>query len=127
MDPVLAAAAAGTLTCLVIDIVSLAFRRHQYRLANLVEGKSFKSGWLFLALVWNAALCYAFAYTYVNIFSRSINPFLIGGSLWVITTTPLLLGARYMEDVRKKVLTVRIYAWLLKVAAVCGLLLLIAG
>ena len=120
-DLIFLAGAFSTLPCILVDAVAHSIQRGQRRIAGVLYADPFvSSGHIFLSLAINFAMCAGIAYIYFVALEQSTSAFLIGGTLWLMVATPVIISLRFAEEVQRRALSVRVFAWLFKtvVAAV---------
>ena len=117
-DLILQSSAAGTVACIVFDLIIDAIQRWQRTRAGVVDVRTFGIlGRLLISLVVNSILCTGFTYVYAVTGAGTGNAFLYGGVVWLIVAIPLLATGKYQDDIQRKVLSTRILGWLFKIGA----------
>jgi peptidoglycan/LPS O-acetylase OafA/YrhL len=108
---------ATAVPCLLFDYALFAIQRWQQKRFGASEPAGL--GWIartFVSLILNGFTGVLVAYLYRLIGTEEQDAFVIGASLWLMVSIPILFTSRFMEEGQKKVLASRILGWLLKVA-----------
>jgi uncharacterized membrane protein YagU involved in acid resistance len=109
--------ATATVACVVSDLIVYAIQQAQ-RERSGVRTERMSVVWrLLLSILFNGIAVFLFAYTYHAVALGSGRVYLVGGALWLTITIPVLMAAHHVDDVKRAVLTTRIFGWLFKTAA----------
>jgi hypothetical protein len=116
-DEILLAAAAATLPCVIYDHLFYALQTWQRKRSGAVSTSGF--GWFgrtVISLVLNFATSAFLAYVYRTVGHDPQDAFLVGASLWLMVSVPVLFTSRYVEESQRQFLAARILGWLAKTA-----------
>jgi hypothetical protein len=120
-DQLLTAMAVSTLPCILFDHGVHAIQEWQRRRAGIVEVSGFGPlGRTVVSLAINGAASALIAFVYRSIGREQQDAFLIGASIWLMITVPVLFTSRYIDESQQKILATRILGWLFKTAIAAG-------
>jgi len=113
--------AVSTLPCILFDHGVHAIQEWQRRRAGIVEVSGFGPlGRTVVSLAINGAASALIAFVYRSIGREQQDAFLIGASIWLMITVPVLFTSRYIDESQQKILATRILGWLFKTAIAAG-------
>ena len=114
-DLILIAGAFSALPCIIVDVIAHAIPRGQRRIAGVLYADPFvSSGHIVLSMTINFSMCAAIAYVYYVALGQSTSAFLIGGMIWLMAATPVIISLKFAEEIQRRTITVRVFAWLFK-------------
>ena len=116
-DEILLAAAAATVPCVLFDQLLSSIQNWQRKRAGVIIAPGFGLfGRTFLSVVFNYAVSGLIAYVYRIVGHDPQDAFLVGASMWLIVSVPVLFTSRYIDESQKQFLASRILGWLAKTA-----------
>jgi uncharacterized membrane protein YagU involved in acid resistance len=116
-DSVWYVCATATLACVVSDMIVFAIQQgHREQSGVATESMGIVSR-ILLSVVFNSVATFLFAYTYHAVAFGSGRMYLAGGAIWLTMTIPVLMTAHHVDDLKRALLTTRIFGWLFKTAA----------
>jgi hypothetical protein len=114
-NDILAAAGVTVVPCLLFDFGLFAFQKWQRQRAEVVDAVTLGPiSRTVVSLVMNGCVGGVIAYLYGLIGTEIQDAYLIGASLWLIISVPVLLTTRFMDDGQKQVMASRVLGWLVK-------------
>ena len=69
-----------------------------------------------ISLLLNYAICGLITYIYRTVGHQPQDAFLVGASMWLMVSVPVLFTSRYVDESQKQFLAARILGWLAKTA-----------
>ena len=120
-DELLIAMAVATIPCILFDHGVHAIQDWQRSRAGIVDPSGFGAfGRTLVSLVVNSLTSALVAYVYRIIGHAPQDAFLIGASMWLMVTVPVLFTSRYIDESQQRLLATRILGWLVKTAIAAG-------
>lgn len=120
-DELLIAISAATFPCILFDHGVHAIQDWQRRRAGIVEPSGFGPvGRTMVSLIINTVTSALIAYVYRIIGREPQDAFLIGASIWLMVTVPVLFTSRYIDESQQRLLATRVLGWLFKTAVAAG-------
>jgi hypothetical protein len=114
-DLILIAGAFSALPCIIVDAVAHTIQRGQMRIAGVLYADPFvSSGHIFLSTAINFSMCAAIAYVYYIALEQSTSAFLIGGMIWLMVATPVIISLKFADEIQRRTFAVRVFAWFFK-------------
>lgn len=116
-DEILLAAAAAAIPCVLFDHLLSALERWQRKRAGVIMTSGFGAfGRTVVSLFLNYAICGLITYVYRTVGHQPQDAFLVGASMWLMVSVPVLFTSRYVDESQKQFLAARILGWLAKTA-----------
>jgi hypothetical protein len=116
-DEILLAAAAATLPCVIYDHLFYALQDWQRKRSGTASTSGFGLfGRTVISLFLNFATSAFLAYVYRTVGHDPQDAFLVGASLWLMVSVPVLFTSRYVDESQRQFLAARILGWLAKTA-----------
>lgn len=120
-DELLIAMVATTFPCILFDHGMHAIQDWQRKRAGIVDPSGFGMwGRTLVSLIVNAMTSAFIAYVYRIIGRGPQDAFLIGATIWLMVSVPVLFTSRYVDTSQQKLLATRILGWLFKTAVAAG-------
>ena len=119
MDPeeILTAAGVATVFCILFDHGMHALQEWQRARAGVINVSGFGPfGRTVISLGMSSVTCVLIAYIYRIVGHQEEDAFLIGASIWLMVSVPVLFTSRFVDDIQKRLLATRILGWLFKAA-----------
>jgi hypothetical protein len=116
-DEILLSAALATLPCVLFDQILFAIQNWQRRRSGVIMSSGFGLfGRTLTSILLNFGLCGLVTYVYRVVGHAPQDAFLVGASMWLMVSVPVLFTSRYVDESQKKFLAARILGWLAKTA-----------
>ncbi len=116
-DEILLAAAAATIPCVLFDQLLYAIQNWQRKRSGVIIAPGFGLfGRTVLSFVFNFAVCGLITYVYRIVGHDPQDAFLVGASMWLMVSVPVLFTSRFIDESQKQFLASRILGWLAKTA-----------
>jgi hypothetical protein len=116
-DEILLSAAAATIPCVLFDHLLYAIQNWQRKRSGVVISGGFGPfGRTLVSLFLNFFICGLITYVYRTVGHEPQDAFLVGASMWLMVSVPVLFTSRYVDDSQKQFLAGRILGWLAKTA-----------
>ncbi len=116
-DEILLSAALATIPCVLFDQLLAAIQNWQRKRSGVVMSSGFGVfGRIVTSVLLNFALCGFVTYVYRVVGHEPQDAFLVGASMWLMVSVPVLFTSRYVDESQKQFLAARILGWLAKTA-----------
>jgi hypothetical protein len=116
-DEILLAAAVATLPCVLFDQILSSIQNWQRKRAGVIIAQGFGLfGRTSLSVIVNFAVSGFISYVYRVVGHDPQDAFLVGASMWLMVSVPVLFTSRYIDESQKQFLASRILGWLAKTA-----------
>jgi hypothetical protein len=116
-DEILLAAAAATVPCILFDHLFYAIQSWQRKRSGTVSTSGFGLfGRTVISLCLNFGTCALITYVYRTVGHDPQDAFLVGASMWLMVSVPVLFTSRYVDESQRQFLAARILGWLAKTA-----------
>jgi len=116
-DEILLAAAVATLPCVLFDHLLYAIQNWQRRRSGALKTGGFGAfGRTVISLFINFAMAGLVAYIYRTVGHEPQDAYLVGASMWLIISVPVLFTSRYVDDSQRQYFAGRVLGWLAKTA-----------
>ena len=116
-DSVWYVCATATMACVISDMTVYAIQQG-HRERSGVRTERMNVVWrLLLSVAFNSVATFVFAYTYHAVALGSGRMYFAGGAVWLTMTIPALMTAHHVDDLKRALITTRVFGWLFKTAA----------
>jgi len=116
-DEILIAAAVATLPCVLFDHLLYAIQNWQRKRSGVIQTGAFGPfGRTVISIFLNYAICGLVAYVYRIVGHEPQDAFLVGASMWLMVSVPVLFTSRYVDETQRQYFAGRILGWLAKTA-----------
>jgi hypothetical protein len=116
-DEILLSAGAATIPCVLFDHLLYAIQNWQRKRSGAVFSGGFGPfGRTLFSIFLNFAICGLITYVYRIVGHDPQDAFLVGASMWLMVSVPVLFTSRYVDESQKQFLAARILGWLAKTA-----------
>jgi hypothetical protein len=107
----------AVIPCVILDVAINAIQQWQRQTAGVSVGGPGPVGAFLWSIFLNFVLASGFCFLYAALWPGSGRSYIYGAIVWLLLAIPFVVMANRMDDLQKKILTIRILGWLFKIGA----------